>query len=349
MFFCYVLFLIFYWSPAIVLQWGTYGMFDDAVPMWYKALRLIVPAYGLVVLARQPYFTPAHLLYFVFGAWCVLVSGDLATSVNVLVFCATLVIMKGVRIDAAALRRVILAALPFVYGMGLLEVFGVFVSAHTYGSELRVVSTFGGPNNAGIIFSSWALYFIIEFRNARRLRDLGHAAACVSFVVLTGSLSAAVALAACAFVLNGYLIVPAVLVVVPTFLINDFFMLKLSYLMATLNGQGETTGSFSDRVENVATIARVAGDNVVNLIVGSGLHSESDYLSVLGQFGVVGLILFICVLLTLPRSLFMLLGLLQSLVTPFFFSFPSFPLIALLAAGEVAAEARKRAPRPAPG
>lgn len=75
MFFCYVLFLIFYWSPAIVLQWGTYGMFDDAVPMWYKALRLIVPAYGLVVLARQPCYTPAHLLYFVFGAWCVLVSG----------------------------------------------------------------------------------------------------------------------------------------------------------------------------------------------------------------------------------------------------------------------------------
>ncbi|MCW0098702.1 hypothetical protein OIV54_31815, partial [Burkholderia pseudomallei] len=216
MFFFYVLFLIFYWSPAIVLQWGTYGMFDDAVPMWYKALRLIVPACGLVALARQPYYTPAHLLYFVFGAWCILVSGDLATSVNVLVFCATLVIAKGVQIEAAALRRIIAIALPFVYGTGLLEVFGVFVSAHTYGSELRVVSTFGGPNNAGIIFSSWALYFIVEFRHARRLADLGHAIACVSFVVLTGSLSAAVALAACAFLLNGYLIVPAVLVVVPT-------------------------------------------------------------------------------------------------------------------------------------
>ncbi|AIO69131.1 membrane protein [Burkholderia oklahomensis] len=342
MFFFYFLFLIFYWSPAIVFQWGTYGIFDDAVPLWYKALRLIVPAYGFVVLARQPYYTPAHLLYFVFGAWCILASGDLSTIVNVLVFCATLVVMQGKRIDASDLRKSIAASLPFVYGMGLLEVFGVFVSAHTYGSELRVVSTFGGPNNAGIIFSSWALYFILEFRKANRLWDLGNAVLCLCFVVLTGSLSAAVALGACALLLSWYLIVLAVLVVVPTFLINDFFVLKLTYLLAVLNGQGETTGSFSDRVDNIATIARFAGENFVNLTMGSGLHSESDFLSVLGQFGVVGLFLFIGILFTLPRNIFMLLGLLQSVVTPFFFSFPSFPLIALLAASVDSHDDRRR-------
>jgi hypothetical protein len=328
----YLVLVLLYWYPATLFQWGSYGTFDDGVPLAYQLVRLLTVGMALAALIRRPTLSEKHLLYFVFSAWSISVSALEPTVVSgFLVFWATVLFLDKIDYSRVSLDRILTWMLPPIYATGLLEILGIVVSPHTYGDELRVVATFGGPNNAGIIFAAFSIYFLLKLKRRWTYASLIHFACCTGFVILTGSLSAALALGLCTLYLQPVVAVVGIALVSPFLLVNDFFVLKLHYLSLLLSGQDYGTASFGDRIGNTARLFNLLSNNTAFLFFGSGDASESDLLGVLGHSGIPGVMLFLLVIFTLPRNIFMALGLLQSLVTPFFWSFPSFQILAFLA------------------
>jgi len=328
----YFIFVTLYWLPAILLNWGSYGAYDDPAPLGYKLLRVAIPIIALVALYLQPRFNYRDMLYFAFFNWAILTSlFDISTVISLVIFSSTILFIERINFSKINIDKLLFLLLPVFYCVGLFEVLGLLKSAHSYGEELRVVSTFGGPNNSGVIFGCFSVYFATTLKKKFNTFSFINFLLCVAFLFLSGSLSAIISFSVVLAFIFPKIIFFAPVVLIPILFINDFFLLKINYLVYAVSGAGETTGSFSDRLENFSYILATISSDPVNFLFGMDTTSESDFFGTLGRFGVIGLILLLTTISTLPKNRYLYLGLLQSLITPFLFSFPSFQVIIFFA------------------
>lgn len=327
----YLYFLSFYWYPATLFQWGSYGTFDDDVPLWFKSLRILLLIIMILQLVRAgavKKWLLAPLIFVIYGA---ISNPSMNSILSLVTFFLSIIIATSIKVGEINWDKHIRRISYVIYVTSIAELLGLVVSAHTYGEELRIVSTFGGPNNAGIIISGIAIYFFNNYRQTKQKIYFFHFVLCSILVMLTGSLSAVLAYSICITVLN-----PRFLLALPVFagaalMANDFVALKIQYFIAILSGAGDTTaGSFTDRLENFSKIYNYFSSNILYMFFGSGVNSESDYFNLIGQYGLVGALLALLVFALFRPNIFITLGLIQGVVTPFIFSFPSFSIIYLL-------------------
>ncbi|WP_434630394.1 hypothetical protein [Chromobacterium sp. CV08] len=325
----YFYFICLYWYPATLLQWGSYGSVEEAIPAWFKLLRAVLVLVLVAQIASSPSINRKLVMPLAFFCYCVLLSPQLPAVIALGTFVLSIAISYKIRIATIDWDRHIRLISWISYFACALEIAGIVVSPHSYGGELRVVATFGGPNNAGIILSGFALHHYLRFRDGRKLSDLLHFVGCTLVSLQTASLSATMAFALCLAALNPIIAVLLPVLLLATASVNDFLTLKIEHLMDTVNG-GNSIGSFNDRVDNINSIIGNFNASPLKALFGSRLGSESDYLGTLGQYGLVGVALLLLSLLPLRLNVFLALGLLQGVFTPFLFSFPSFAILFLL-------------------
>ena len=326
----YFYFVCLYWYPATIMQWGSYGAVEANTPMWFKLLRITLLALLIQLLLARPTLDKKIIFPLIFSIYCIFSTPDIITITNAATFIACIAICLKIDTRAVNWKRHIGIVSFIGYLAALLEILGLVVSPHSYDDTLRLVATYGGPNNAAIILSGFALYHFMQLRKSRKLTDLMHFMLCSILVLLTGSLSALIAYLICMIALS-----PRVLLLVPPAaiaanFISDFISFKIEQFINLFNSSAETIGTFSDRLDNIQMIWDSFNASLGNALFGTMRTSESDYLNILSQYGLLGLSLFLLAIPALGVDIFLSLGLLQGIFTPFIFPFPSFAILFLL-------------------
>ncbi|WP_152680393.1 hypothetical protein [Chromobacterium subtsugae] len=326
----YFYFVSLYWYPVTVMQWGSYGAVEESTPIWFKLLRVILVALLMLLLAARPSISKKIAFPLLFALYCIFSAPDIVTITNAITFIVCIAICLKIDIRAVNWRRHIGIVSGISYLTALLEILGIVVSPHSYDGTLRIVATFGGPNNAAIILSGFALYHFMQLRKTRSIADLLHFLACSVLVLLTGSLSALIAFLLCMISLSPRLLLLVPPAAIAANFISDFISFKVEQFANLFSSNSQTIGTFSDRLENIQLIWRSFNASLGNALFGTTLTSESDYLNIISQHGLFGLALFLLAILALGIDIFLALGLLQGIFTPFLFPFPSFAILFLL-------------------
>ncbi|OHX20835.1 hypothetical protein [Chromobacterium sphagni] len=326
----YFYFVCLYWYPATVMQWGSYGAVGENTPMWFKLLRIILLALLIQLLLARLTLDKKFISPLIFSIYCIFSTPDIVTITNAVTFIACIAICLKIDIRAVNWKRHIGIVSCIGYLTALLEIIGVVVSPHSYDGTLRIVATYGGPNNAGIILSGFALYHFMQLRKNRKIADFLHFMICSILVLLTGSLSALIAYLICMIALSPRLLLLVLPAAIAANSISDFISFKIEQFINLFNSNAETISTFSDRLDNIQMIWGSFNASLGSALFGTMRTSESDYLNILSQYGLFGLSLFLIAIPALGVDIFLTLGLLQGIFTPFIFSFPSFAILLLL-------------------
>ena len=180
-------------------------------------------------------------------------------------------------------------------------------------SQRRILGIMGNPNNNGIIFSFFALYFFILFQDYNYLKKLNFIFFCFSFLllILTGSRTTFISFL---FSIIFYLIIAKrkiklvftyfLILTIMFLIINIFFNIK--YIKSIWEMDLTKTNSFIVRINNWKMLINMVKNKLIygngpnkNFFYENNLHAENEYIFVFWKYGFIGLIIHL-ILLILP-------------------------------------------------
>lgn len=183
-----------------------------------------------------------------------------------------------------------------------------FVYFHEPG-VFRLAGTQLNPNNNAIVFLFFALYYLQFLSKKWALFLLS-----VGILFLTQSRTNVIALFVC---LGLYFIIQItakgnwkrlIYFGVPMLLGGMFFVLKSSYIRSIFTGEAFASHSFLVRLENYMYLSNfsffelIIGKGVINKPIETlGFSMDSEYLGVIFQFGIIGLLCWLVILITLLK------------------------------------------------
>lgn len=317
----YIPFLYFF--PATLLGLGS-GIFSEDIPGWYKAARFLV-ILGLVG-CHQLKFKPP--LIFLLGLLSVAIFHFDGQWVAVFLL-SIILIYVILNFDFASLsikHFYILSSLMILAGMA--EVFQLYDSPHSYAGVTRVVSTLGGPNNAGIVSAAFCLFFLNKFKQGYRYLDLVYSVLSLLILFLTGSISSLIAFALVSIYVDKRIVLIFLLTLLLTLLDpSSYIFLKFENIYEGIfYGESSLSRTTVDRLDMIQNFIKII-TTPAGFIWGADYVAESDGLNVFGRFGFLGFAFFLMFICSLNFSIYLSLGMIQSLFTPFWFSFPSLSII----------------------
>ncbi|MDG1659428.1 MAG: O-antigen ligase family protein [Crocinitomicaceae bacterium] len=177
---------------------------------------------------------------------------------------------------------------------------------HEFGG-FRLSGTMRNPNNNGVIFALFLLFFL----SLDQKKYWAYCLLAFIFIFLTQSrtvLILAIALVGLNMIMNNsrktnMIMIPAGLIG----LVAMLFAFRSTNLMSILSGEAFKSNSWTDRIAHYqiffdsTSSEKVLGHGVVlDPLAVAGIHFDSEYLSILFQFGIIGMVLLAILTLYLP-------------------------------------------------